>query len=24
LRIDLSTIRVGAAPFHGIIPGKRV
>jgi hypothetical protein len=24
LQIDLSTIRVGAAPFHGIIPGKRV
>jgi hypothetical protein len=24
LGIDLSTIRVGAAPFHGIIPGKRV
>jgi hypothetical protein len=24
LRIDLSTIRAGAAPFHGIIPGKRV
>jgi hypothetical protein len=22
--IDLSTIRAGAAPFHGIIPGKRV
>jgi hypothetical protein len=24
LHIDLSTIRVGVAPFHGIIPGKRV
>jgi hypothetical protein len=24
LEIDLSTIRAGAAPFHGIIPGKRV
>jgi hypothetical protein len=24
LDIDLSTIRAGAAPFHGIIPGKRV
>jgi hypothetical protein len=24
LGIDLSTIRVGAAPFHGIVPGKRV
>jgi hypothetical protein len=24
LQIDLSSIRVGAAPFHGIIPGKRV
>jgi hypothetical protein len=24
LRIDLSTIRAGAAPFHGIVPGKRV
>jgi hypothetical protein len=24
LWIDLSTIRAGAAPFHGIIPGKRV
>jgi hypothetical protein len=24
LQIDLSTIQVGAAPFHGIIPGKRV
>jgi hypothetical protein len=24
LRIDLSAIRAGAAPFHGIIPGKRV
>jgi hypothetical protein len=24
LLIDLSTIRAGAAPFHGIIPGKRV
>jgi hypothetical protein len=23
LQIDLSTIRAGAAPFHGIIPGKR-
>jgi hypothetical protein len=23
-RIDLSSIRAGAAPFHGIIPGKRV
>jgi hypothetical protein len=22
--IDLSTIRAGAAPFHGIVPGKRV
>jgi hypothetical protein len=24
LQIDLSTIRAGAAPIHGIIPGKRV
>jgi hypothetical protein len=24
LQIDLSMIRVGATPFHGIIPGKRV
>jgi hypothetical protein len=24
LQIDLSMIRAGAAPFHGIIPGKRV
>jgi hypothetical protein len=24
LQIDLSLIRVGATPFHGIIPGKRV
>jgi hypothetical protein len=24
LRIDLSTIRAGATPFHGIVPGKRV
>jgi hypothetical protein len=24
LQIDLSTIRAGAAPFHGIIPRKRV
>jgi hypothetical protein len=24
LQIDLSTIQAGAAPFHGIIPGKRV
>jgi hypothetical protein len=24
LEIDLSMIRAGAAPFHGIIPGKRV
>jgi hypothetical protein len=24
LQIDLSTIRAGATPFHGIIPGKRV
>jgi hypothetical protein len=24
LEINLSTIRAGAAPFHGIIPGKRV
>jgi hypothetical protein len=24
LEIDLSTIRAGAVPFHGIIPGKRV
>jgi hypothetical protein len=24
MQIDLSTIRAGAAPFHGIIPGKRV
>jgi hypothetical protein len=24
LEIDLSTVRAGAAPFHGIIPGKRV
>jgi hypothetical protein len=23
-QIDLSSIRTGAAPFHGIIPGKRV
>jgi hypothetical protein len=24
LKIDLSTIRAVATPFHGIIPGKRV
>jgi hypothetical protein len=24
LRIDLSSVRMGAAPFHGIVPGKRV
>jgi hypothetical protein len=24
MQIDLSSIRTGAAPFHGIIPGKRV
>jgi hypothetical protein len=24
LEIDLSMIRAGAAPFHGIVPGKRV
>jgi hypothetical protein len=24
LQIDLSTIRAGVAPYHGIIPGKRV
>jgi hypothetical protein len=24
LRIDLSSVRTGATPFHGIIPGKRV
>jgi hypothetical protein len=24
LEIDLSTVQAGAAPFHGIIPGKRV
>jgi hypothetical protein len=24
LRIDLSSVRAGAAPFHGIIPGKHV
>jgi hypothetical protein len=24
LRIDLSSVQAGAAPFHGIIPGKRV
>jgi hypothetical protein len=24
LEIDLSTIRAGAAPFHGIVPGKRI
>jgi hypothetical protein len=24
LEIDLSAIRAGAAPFHGIVPGKRV
>jgi hypothetical protein len=24
LEIDLSTIQAGAAPFHGIVPGKRV
>jgi hypothetical protein len=24
LEIDLSTIRTGAAPFHGIVPGQRV
>jgi hypothetical protein len=24
LEIDLSTIRAGVAPFHGIVPGKRV
>jgi hypothetical protein len=23
-RIDLSSVRAGTAPFHGIIPGKRV
>jgi hypothetical protein len=24
LRIDLTSVRAGGAPFHGIIPGKRV
>jgi hypothetical protein len=24
LRVDLSSARAGVAPFHGIIPGKRV
>jgi hypothetical protein len=24
LEIDLSTIRGSAAPFHGIVPGKRI
>jgi hypothetical protein len=24
LRVDLSSVRAGAAPFHGIIPGKHV
>jgi hypothetical protein len=24
LRIDLSSVRAGESPFHGIIPGKRV
>nr|AQA29595.1 reverse transcriptase [Zea mays] len=24
LRVDLTSVRAGAAPFHGIIPGKRV
>jgi hypothetical protein len=24
LRVDLSSVRAGAAPFHGITPGKRV
>jgi hypothetical protein len=24
LRVDLSSVRAGAAHFHGIIPGKRV
>jgi hypothetical protein len=24
LRVDLSSVRAGTAPFHGIIPGKRV
>jgi hypothetical protein len=24
LWIDLSSVRTGAAPFHGIVPGKRV
>jgi hypothetical protein len=24
LRVDLSSVRAGAAPFHGTIPGKRV
>jgi hypothetical protein len=24
LEIDLSTIRAGVAPFHGIVPGKRI
>ena len=24
LRVDLSSVWAGAAPFHGIIPGKRV
>jgi hypothetical protein len=24
LRVDLSSVRAGAVPFHGIIPGKRV
>jgi hypothetical protein len=24
LHVDLSSVRAGAAPFHGIVPGKRV
>ena len=24
LSVDPSSVRAGAAPFHGIIPGKRV
>jgi hypothetical protein len=24
LHVDLSSVRAGTAPFHGIIPGKRV
>ena len=24
LRVDLSSVRAGAAPFHGIVPGKRI